>query len=323
MPSKARQKDLSAWVCAVRPGDDLTSIVTRRYPSLPTNQREGQIKAILVDNPWITNSRRLTSGKLIFLDGQPNTRPASELQWLGYLNAVRERAEPRARSVVDALTPSALNIAAGGLTGAALGLDTVRHSFESNKATVRSIAESYNAYKNGNLTKGQYDFRRRKLIASLKAKLGPLDHSLFGSTPANKILRIDRGAKLPTRTLMEYVRKMDAVARYARHGGVALAGIDLGLACYQIGGEATQREKNETLVESLGALGGGMVYGFGVTLFVGISATPIGWVAALILAGGGIASGIVGSKVAVFGYRTFAPGVDVVGLTRIDRLCSR
>ena len=112
---------------------------------------------------------------------------------------------------------------------------------------------------------------------------------------------------------------MRNLSRLASKGGVVLSVVGLGVACHEIASTDDKQQKNEILVESMGGVGGGILFGAVVTvLLVG---TPVGWVAALAIGVGGVAASY-GSGVALKEfYSIYGSHVDIVSGTKINEIC--
>jgi len=112
---------------------------------------------------------------------------------------------------------------------------------------------------------------------------------------------------------------MKNLSRMASRGGVVLAVAGLGVACHQIANTKNKQEKNEILVESLGGLLGGV--GYGAAIFVIFTATPIGWVAALAIGVGSVATSYGTGQLIKNAYSMNGAHIDFASLTKINTLC--
>lgn len=114
---------------------------------------------------------------------------------------------------------------------------------------------------------------------------------------------------------------MAHLSKYASRGGIVLSAASLGLACKEIRKTDNVIEKNEILFESAGGFGGGLIYGAGVTFAVAMMATPVGWVAALALAAGGVAFSTISGYGAKYWYNTRGKQIAYTKITRASQLC--
>ncbi len=182
------------------------------------------------------------------------------------------------------------------------------------------MAENYNDYKANAKTRGQYDYKRQSLISRLKAKLGPTNYLLNGNKPPNEILRISRKkGQTPTHVITRQASQMKTLSKLASRGGVVLSAAGLGVACHEMANTNDKQKKNEILVESLGGLVGGAASGLVVSvLFIG---TPIGWVAALAIGVGSVATSYVTGQLAKNTYTTYGSHIDLASITHANELC--
>ncbi len=114
---------------------------------------------------------------------------------------------------------------------------------------------------------------------------------------------------------------MNRISKFASNGGAILTVASVGLACREIANTDNTLEKNHILVESLGSVFGGTAFGIatGITLFM--IGTPVGWVAALVIGAGAVASSYATGQAAKFVYDKFANTTDFVSMAGISTLC--
>ncbi len=79
-----------------------------------------------------------------------------------------------------------------------------------------------------------------------------------------------------------------------------------------------KHEKSEILVESLGGVGGGILFSVATVLLM---TTPVGWVAALVIGAGSVAAGYAGSSIAKNTYNTYFKNTNLTKLTGVNRIC--
>jgi len=95
--------------------------------------------------------------------------------------------------------------------------------------------------------------------------------------------------------------------------------VGLGIACNEIANTDNKQKKNEILVESLGGLVGGGLFGYGATiLFIG---TPIGWVAALAIGVGTVVASHGGGAFLQHFYTTDLKHIDFATITNVNTVC--
>ncbi|HED16457.1 MAG TPA: LysM domain-containing protein, partial [Gammaproteobacteria bacterium] len=169
----------------VRPGDSLSRIIQSYHGSVTTLQRNAIISQIRADNPGVTNPSRIYPDQLLQLSvpqqycsasTHPDSTPVLSLGEPYYKPLVRQWdfAAPQEKEMLATLTPLMLGTGAASMT-------MIKQTFTSNAPLLNEMVQNYEAYKAGNLSKGQYDYRRYKILTRLKAKLGPLSRMLNAS----------------------------------------------------------------------------------------------------------------------------------------------
>ena len=113
--------------------------------------------------------------------------------------------------------------------------------------------------------------------------------------------------------------KMNRISKFASNGGAILTVASIGLACREIANTDNTLEKNHILVESLGSVLAGSIYGIGAAIV--LMGTPVGWVAALIIGAGAVASSYAGGQAFKTAYNQFFKSKDIAGITGISTLC--
>ena len=112
---------------------------------------------------------------------------------------------------------------------------------------------------------------------------------------------------------------MNRISKLASSGGAILTVASVGLACREIANTDNTLEKNHILMESLGSVFGGTLYGIGATIV--LMGTPVGWVAALVIGVGAVASSYAGGQAFKGLYDNFADKKDIVSTLRVSSLC--
>ena len=153
-----------------------------------------------------------------------------------------------------AITLAPLFLGAGGAK-----LTMIDKTFSSNIPLLQDMVRNYEAYKTGEISKGQYDYRRAKLVGQFQSNLGPTTQILNPTRPQSEVLRISRRkGQVPTEALKQQISRLQTASKVASKGGLVLSVAGLGLACHQIAHTEDRKEKNEILVES----SAGFVAGF-------------------------------------------------------------
>ncbi len=143
------------------------------------------------------------------------------------------------------------------------------------------------------------------------------------SKSASEILRISRSkGTAPTHMLKHQADRLLRISKYAsRGGGVLLATASLGVACSDIAHTDNIQEKNEILVETVGGIFTGTLYGVVTGAMIFIAATPVGWVAALVIGVGGVAWSYLGGKLAKNIYSIHGNKIDLVSGLLVGGVC--
>lgn len=154
----------------------------------------------------------------------------------------------------------------------------------------------------------------------MKRNLGPAERWLFGNRTTHQSIRIARGGGVPaTAHIAQHADRIGKLAKVARGGGIALAGVGLTASCMEIANTASQEEKNEIFVETVASTTAGAIGGLLVGVF--LVSNPIGWGVALTVAAGSVATSYAAGKGAVKLYDTFGQPIDPVSGLGVDRIC--
>ena len=312
----------------VIPNDTLTKILSSYHPNAAADEIGKLTSQVVAANPQVSDPDQIHVDQLIHVPIPqrfcPAPSPKSPLVtilsrdegWLEDLEQSWHNSDPKDKDLLSSLLPTF----ALGLGSAKLS--TLETTFSTNAPIMRAVVKNYEDYKAGRRTRGQYDYRRSKLITELANNLGPTNLILNGTLKPQEVLRISRSrGELPTQPIQAQIRKMKQVARLAKGGGVVLTGAGLGIACQQISTAHSAREKNEIFVESAGSAAAGVLYGLGTTAGLLLLATPVGWVGALAIGAGGAVAGYSGGKIARKFYDTSGNDYDFVGKLGVDEIC--
>jgi len=314
----------------VQPADNLHSIVFRYYGSMSQNKVRFLADQVLQANPHILTPNSLRAGKLIQLPvprnycaapkGFPFHSPAFEeiadSPWFRHLNHSWEKAAPEERAFLHRASPFLLGTGTAALT-------TLNTTFKTNVPLVGEIAGYYEAFQSGDLTRNQYDYRRRKTLAQLSDNLGPTQRLIHGDRKPGEVIRINRrSGVVPTANIDRQVRRMTDLSKVASRGGVALSVVGLGIACHEISQTSSRDRQNEILVESAGGVVGGVLYSVGAGIGLAMMATPVGWVGGLVIGVGGALAGYAGSKGTRKIYDLSGRRIDFVEGLGVTNACS-
>ncbi len=315
--------EMDAILYDVQSGDNLSSIIKSYHGTITLQKQKQIIDTILLENPEIKNASLIYPGQILVMDIPAMNTPQPALITPTVVQGNKTLAQTVKTSLRTA--PPAEKQMLSGLAPVMLGtgvtsLTMINHTFKSNAPLLSEMAENYNDYKANAKTRGQYDYKRQSLISRLKAKLGPTNYLLNGNKPPNEILRISRKkGQTPTHVITRQASQMKTLSKLASRGGVVLSAAGLGVACHEMANTNDKQKKNEILVESLGGLVGGAASGLVVSvLFIG---TPIGWVAALAIGVGSVATSYVTGQLAKNTYTTYGSHIDLASITHANELC--
>lgn len=306
----------------VSAGDSLSTIIKKYYGNVSPLQQKTIIDTIMLENVELKNPNIIYPGQTLVID-IPQQHIATSLptpptiqvdkKTIQTLKSHLQKASPAEKELISSLAPIMLGTSTTSMM-------MINQTFKSNAPLLSEMTENYNDFKADKLSRGQYDYRRKNLLNKLKAKLGPTSLLLNGKKTANEVLRISRKkGNAPTHIINNQANRMKNLSRMASRGGVVLAVAGLGVACHQIANTNNKLEKNEILVESLGGLGGGLFYGFAMTVF--FVSTPIGWVVALAIGVGSVATSYAVGAAAKNMYTISGTHIDFASLTKINTLC--
>jgi hypothetical protein len=190
-----------------------------------------------------------------------------------------------------------------------------------NASLLQQVGADYERYRRGELTKGQYDYRRRQALRTFSQKVGPAERLILRGQRANEAIRISRGAGIPATARIDvHASHLAHLSKYATRGSVVLAGAGVYMGCRQIAATSSRQEKNEILVETVTSTGVGAVAGLVVAAV--LIANPVGLTLALVASTGVAASGLVAGDLARRAWNRWGGEVDLVSSAGIDLLCN-
>lgn len=300
----------------VQPGDALPGLIQRIYGSAPPSSHYGEVvRALQTLNPHLDMSHPLQPGVVLRLsDCVPAYVPGGVRPL--WLESVPDPSERRSLWALAWAQHSDLLLAPAGV---ALGATSTLMS-PGNLDVLRRIGDDYALYKRGQLTKGQYDHRRRAAIQTFASNVGPAERWLFQGARTQEAMRIARRGGVPYDLhLQQHLGHLRALSRLAGVGGIVLGGVGVTAACLQIAHAVDVREKNEIFVETVASAFMSTVLGVGIGLFV--VSNPITWGTALVLAtGSAFASYKLGQRARGV-YDAHGQQIDFISGVGVDRLC--
>ena len=189
-----------------------------------------------------------------------------------------------------------------------------------NQLFIREIEQLVMQRKAGKLTKGQYDYRRKKTLQKLAQQLGPFEKALFNGKTAKQSIRQVRRRGIPaTQKINAELHRLNKLSKLASKGGVILGAAGAAMACHEIANTQDVVKKNEILVETSTSL----LVGSASTIAIGIlvATTPVGWALALTLAAGSAAASYGSGLTLKNLYNKYGQKYDLTQTTGINRLC--
>ena len=184
---------------------------------------------------------------------------------------------------------------------------------------LNEVSDEYAKYKSGEITKSQYDYRRKRALDMFKANVGPFEQWMFGKNTTHETIRIARAGGIPaTANIAKHADRLKSLAAVSKGGGIALMGVGLTSACLQIANATDIKEKNEIFVETIASTTVGIIAGSLVGLF--LISNPISWGIAIVLAVSSTGTSWGLGKLARIGYDRYGE-IDFVTGTGTDRVC--
>ena len=185
---------------------------------------------------------------------------------------------------------------------------------------IHETSDLYARYKTGEITKGQYDARRKKALDQLRKNIGPMEKLLFGKHTPHQVIRIARAGAIPATThIRQHADRLKRLSTASKFGGIVLVGVGVTAACMQIANTADSKEKNEIFVETITSTALGVVGGYFVGLF--LVSNPIGWGMAIVLAAGTVGTSYLAGEGVGLLYNTFGGEIDLVKASGAGRIC--
>lgn len=326
-----------SYLYSVKPGDTLTGIIWKFYHfKFGTEGYKLALSQIRKDNPKLVNPDLIKVGQSINLRKLDHTdlKPTANFK-LSFNSVISPSEQSKFDSTIKSLSQKereafwALSWLDDNWGSASAGIGATFASMgallgddgKGNVGELKKLDGLYQDYKSGSLSKGQYDYRRKKLLEVVAKNLGPTEKLLFNGRKAREVMRISRKGGVPaTVALKKNTDKLAKLSKVAAKGGTVLTAINLGLACEQIARANTKAKKNEILVETAASTVVGLASGIVISLVV--LATPVGWIGAIAL---GIASSGVSyasGKVVADKYKELYSDIDLMSKTKVGVVCN-
>ena len=334
-------------VYMIRPGDTLSEIISEHYGvEFGSDDYNFAMNTAIVFNDNIEKEDYIRAGEAIRLMPLANLKrggycPTPEDFYHHKLAATRLKLEPMRyhhSGYVRDMAPREIGVQQDiyqilalieehhqliALGLAATGAETFAHlTGAGNVALAQQVGKLYEDYKAGELTKGQYDGRRAKLLKQLSSNLGILEKGVFLGKTSKEAIRISRFKKVPvTYNISTHASHLNQLSRLgSQGGGIILAGINGKIACDGIAATEDRGKKNEIFLDyTVSTIAGAAAsYAFGVFLLT----NPVGWTVALTVGAATAFGAIASGKLAAKAYNISGTEVDMVSGLGIEKICS-
>ncbi|MFZ3420418.1 LysM peptidoglycan-binding domain-containing protein [Vibrio harveyi] len=323
-------------IYSVRPGDTLSKIILKFYQvRYGSNEYKAALQQITSDNPQVNDPDKIKIGQSLILrklntptgvESRPisaNAQTISEADQKQFDSTVKALSIPEREAfwalswLDDNWGPASAGI---GASFASMGFLLGSES-KGNISELKKLDGLYQDYKAGRLTKGQYDYRRRKLLETVAKNLGPTEKLFFNGQKARESMRISRKGGVPaTSAIKKNTDKLAKLSKAVAKGGTVLTAVNLGLACDQIARAKTDVERSSIIVETAASTAVGTLAGAAIALVV--LATPVGWVSALVLGTVSSFGSYTIGKMAARTYKEHYSGINIAANTGIGDVCS-
>ena len=334
-------------VYMIRPGDTLSEIISEHYGvEFGSDDYNFVINTAIVFNDNIEEQNHIRAGEAIRLMPLANVKrgsycPTPDDFYHHKLVATRLKLEPMRyhhSAYIRDMAPRDIGVQQDiyqilvlieehhqliALGLAATGAETFAHlTGAGNVALAQEVGKLYEDYKAGELTKGQYDGRRAKLLKQLSSNLGILEKGVFLGKTAKEAIRISRFKKVPvTYNISAHASRLNQLSRLgSQGGGIILAGINGKIACDSITAAEDRGEKNEIFLDYVTSTAVGFLGSTAIGVLM--VTNPVGWTIALTLGAATAFGAIAAGKGVAYAYDKTGTKVDLVSNLGIDNICS-
>ena len=301
-------------------------IIADQYQS-QGDQREAILKQILADNPEIKNPDLINANQLILLKPfTPSVNLPPEtfvkiptLDEIASFKKHWENLPGQQQDAIEQISPI-YNYLSLGSVAVGANLTAINSLMASNVGPLNAIPQAYTDYRNGKISKGQYDHLRKSRLNAFKQRIGPVNRLLYGSQTPNQVFRMKKGGGIAaTKPVVQNIDRLSKIANVAAKGGAVLTVVGLAASCHQIANTQNRIEKNVVAVETLTST----VVGVGTGLVVGflLVSNPVGWGVALAIGIGSSTFAYGVGKGAGVVYESYGKKVDVVDSLGIEKVC--
>ncbi|MCA6062876.1 LysM peptidoglycan-binding domain-containing protein [Thalassolituus marinus] len=311
----------------VQPGDTLSKILFHYHGHQDQSRLQGLIAESMTANAFIKNPDLIYPGQLIQVPVPATyktppmagfnvpTLKLNESSCLGPVCKNWNEATIEQRTLMPGLIELSL------MSSAALA-EASDKWLNSNATLMGRIPTEYEKYKAGKISKGQYDYARKKVIDQLEQNLKSATGLYTDGKSSREVLRISRTkGKAPTADINTAATKLGQYGKAATKAGYVLSAVSLGVTCHDIAYEVNPVKRSTLLVEGVASVGAGAFLGLGAGYSLLLLATPVGWTAALAIGVSiAVASYAFGKKMGQTYERT-ADG-DLSDSLGVSELCS-
>lgn len=284
----------------VKAGDQIFRIMRDHYGDAAFFADQAALTDTLVkNNPHIQDINMIFPGQVVmFPETQMalNDAPmclAPQDAWSS--SEVAQKLSSVDQSTFDALIAVGASRPTNAISGALMGhLDLAATNAIKN---VQKIEPAYWDMRAKTITRGQYDYARRKAIKAVDGDLGIYRKLITPGKTSSQVLRIDRSSLLRTNKLTSEIGDLQRIAKTAKQGAAILKYIDIPITMAKVHTAQNNADRTAIVIVDGTSIAAGLGAG---ALAVVLFGTPVGWVGLAAVATFGIAGSLVGEEVGEF-----------------------
>jgi len=123
-----------------------------------------------------------------------------------------------------------------GLAGGGTTLFPLDATLASNMSLLNGIPDVYHDYKQGNISKYEFNKIRKAKLNQYSNNIGPaIKKIIYADNKIKNSFKLASGRSLnATKSITQHMRKLTTISKTASKGGVVLAGVGLTASCNQI-----------------------------------------------------------------------------------------
>lgn len=281
----------------VRPGDQLYQVLRAHYGDAAFfADQDGLVGQVQSVNPQITDINMIFPNQVIAL---PSVGPADPIADVPQSVLVHSGEMCRAISGSAPETFDAVKlmeqVGLGGATMMGSYFSEGQKALKAGLGNVQQVESFYQKYKAGEMTKGQYDYARRKMLDATDQRMGIFKGRSIGPAPARELFRIKPRSADPFINYKTNITKLNTGMAKVKVGGGLLTIAQAGYTVQQIHTADDNRKRTGLVLETVGSAAGGMAAGALAVLVIG---TPVGWTALLVVGAVSVIGGAGGAVLA-------------------------